>query len=102
LLPSFEAFVRKWGGSDAIALLDFQENMAAAFAGYHSIRPFIKADNPSMPNETTHSKSLMMHTLLSNPTVLKIDKVKLLATRQKMMADVYYQERFSNVVSALP
>lgn len=100
--PSFEAFVRKWGGPEAIALLDFHETLATTPAIYQAVDVFIKAGNPSMANKITHAKTLMFATMLSNPTIGKLQKAKRLGGCGDMMTDIYYRRHFSNVMSGLP
>lgn len=99
---SFEAFVRKWGGVEAATMLDFHESLSGTAAGYHSVAKFIKAPNTSLPNEITHSKTLMLASMLSNSAIPKIDRAKLLSSASTMMGDIYYRSIFSTIISAAP
>ena len=102
LFPAYEAFTRKWGGPEAIALMDFQESVATTSAGYHGILGFVKADNQSQALLSTHSKTLMMATMFSNGQISKLDKAKLLGIRKRIMDDHYYRARFAGIMSGLP
>lgn len=99
---SFKAFVGKWGGVEAAMMFDFHESLSETTTGYQSVTAFIKAPNTSLPNGITHSKALMLASMLANPTIPKIDRAKLLAVAGAMMADAYYVSTFSTIITAAP
>jgi hypothetical protein len=63
----FDAIIRRAGNTWSSSVLDFHRQLAAGTVGYESIRKFVVAGNPSMPNRITHSKFLVLLSLLKNP-----------------------------------
>ena len=99
---SFRAFVAKWGGVESALIFDFHESVSDTKAGYKAVEKFILAANTTLPNEISHAKTLILASMLANPHVPKIDRAKLLASAGRMMADNYYLDRFSAIISAAP
>lgn len=98
----FERIVRRFGGPEAVTLLDFHENLAKTSASYAAISNFLQNGNPSLPSGMSHPKSLMIASALNNPTLSKLVKTKLLARHPLMMQDIYYLRRYSRIMSSLP
>jgi hypothetical protein len=96
---AFEAYVRRWGGPSAAAILDFHEQIYADPSGYKAIRSFIKSQNSSLANKISHGKSLMLATMLWNSKVPKLQRAQLLGHHGNMMKDIYYSSVFSNIIT---
>lgn len=101
-ITAFEASVRRWGGADAVSVLEFHERIGTTAPAVYSIGDFIGAPNGSLPVKISHSKTLMLMSIMNNGAYAKFKKAKLLGIHHEMMDDVYYRERFSVAISALP
>lgn len=98
----FTKMVRRYGGPDAISVLEFHEALAADRSAYYAVRIFLEAGTPSMPTGISHAKSLMLASALWNSSVPKRDRAKLLGTHSIAMNDIYYRNTFSRIISRAP
>lgn len=99
-LTGFERYVRKWGGPDAISILDFHEGLVKI-----SVMPvlaFLKAPNTSVMVGISHSKAMILMSALGSAVMNKAAKTKLLGVHGAVMADLYYQNTFSRIISNAP
>jgi len=60
----FDAILHRAGNSWSSSVLGFHRQLASGTAGYASISKFVVAGNPSLPNRLTHSKFLMLLSLI--------------------------------------
>lgn len=102
LFVRFERFSRRFGGPEAVVLMDFHETLATPGSGYSSVSSFLRSESPSVASRISYAKTLMICTVLNNPAVSKVVKTQLLAKHQTMMTDVYYLRRYSRILSSLP
>jgi hypothetical protein len=100
-LPSYEAFSRKWGGPEAATLLDFHDLISAPGGVYGGVKVFIEAKNTTLPNKISHSKSLILASMLCNGAIPKLERAKVLGLHSAMMKDKYYNVIFSDIISSV-
>jgi hypothetical protein len=96
---TFVAVVRRWGGPDAISVLEFHENVHTTAQGWRSVKPFLEAPNTSLPLGISHPKALILASALWNKQIPKVQRAKLLGIHAAAMADTYYQTIFSRIIS---
>lgn len=75
------------------SIIDFHQGLASTTKGYTAIRGFIQARNPSLPNQISHSKFLMLLSLAKN---LSIAPTAIRTLREKhafALEDSHYKAR---------
>lgn len=65
----FDAILRRAGNAWSSSVLEFHRQLETGTEGYVSIRKFVVAGNPSMPNHLTHSKFLVLLSLFKNTSI---------------------------------
>lgn len=99
-LPNFEKYVKKWGGPDAISILNFHEDLVK-----NSVFPvlgFLKAPNKSLSVQISHPKYLILISAIRSASLTKPIKAKLLGIHNVAMSDYYYQRKLSRAISSVP
>ena len=86
----FDAILRRTGNAWSSSVLDFHRQLAVGTVGYASIRKFVVAGNPSMPNRITHSKFLVLLSLLKNSSIVPIAAAHLKKVHGWALTDQYY------------
>ena len=86
----FEAIVRRAGNSWSLTVLQFHLELTAETKGYTAIRNFVLAKNTSLPNGISHSKFLILLSLLSNPDIAPIAVAHLKKVHLRALSDAYY------------
>jgi hypothetical protein len=90
LQSKFEAIVGRAGNSWSQGVLQFHQQLSTGTMGYTAIQSFVRAKNSSLPNAISHSKFLMLRSLLGNvdiaPTVVK----ELKSIHAHALTDPYY------------
>lgn len=89
-VKKFEAIVRRVGSSATWSVLQFHKELMVGTKGYTSIRKFIVATNRSQPNKITHSKFLMLLSLLSNSDIAPTAVAYLKSVHVVALSDPYY------------
>lgn len=87
----FIAIVVRAGSTWATDVMEFHQRLATSIAGYTSVKSFVSARNPSLPNRISHSKLLMLHSLLANPTIAPTAVQSLRQTHRRALADPWYR-----------
>lgn len=90
LADKFENIVRKFGTRWAQDVYDFHESLHKTKEGFTSVRKFIRATNASKPNKISHSKFLMMISLLNNSSVAPTASTELKTAHPTAVSDPFY------------
>lgn len=98
----FGALIRRYGGIEGLSVLEFHEAIATDARAFRAAKAFIEPGNPSVPIGISHAKILMLATALSNSTVPKLERAKLLGHHSLAMTDTYYRQMLSWIISAVP
>jgi hypothetical protein len=88
----FIAIVDRAGNAWSLPVLEFHKRLAAGTIGYTSVKRFIEARNPSWPNGITHSKFLMVLSLLTNRGIAPTAAGYLKAVHTHALSDEHYIE----------
>ena len=91
LLSKFRSIVRRSGALGALSVLQFHEDLSTTIDGYTSVAKFIRALNPSLPNRISHSKFLMLISLLQNPAIAPIAATELKGRHSVALSDQFYK-----------
>jgi len=91
MLPKFRNILRRAGGSGTPSVLQFHEELSSTKEGYTSIGGFIRAINPSVPNRISHSKFLMLLSLLRNPSIAPTAIMQLKTIHARALSDDFYK-----------
>ena len=86
----FEAIIQRAGNAWSIAVLQFHKELAAGTMGYTGIKNFILAKNTSQPNGISHSKFLMLLSLLGNADIAPTVVGNLKKVHATALSDGYY------------
>ena len=86
----FEAIVRRAGNAWSITVLQFHLGLTEGTIGYTSISNFVLAKNTSLPNGISHSKFLILLSLLSNPHIAPTAVANLKKVHVRALSDAYY------------
>jgi hypothetical protein len=86
----FDAILRRAGNAWSSSVLEFHRQLATGTEGYVSIRKFVVAGNPSMPNHLTHSKFLVLLSLFKNRSIAPIAAANLKKVHAWALTDQYY------------
>jgi hypothetical protein len=90
LQMKFEAIVRRAGNAWSASVLQFHSDLASGTVGYNAIKAFIFARNTSLPNTISHSKFLMLLSLLNNADIAPTAVANLRKVHAWALADDYY------------
>ena len=90
LRPKFEAIIQRAGNAWSIPVLQFHKDLAVGTVGYTGIKNFILANNTSQPNGISHSKFLMLLSLLGNPDIAPTAVGNLRKVHATALSDEYY------------
>lgn len=85
-----------------MSVFEFHEGLANSSVGVYAVSNFLSSPNKSLPVKSSHSKSLMLATVMNNSVYSKLNKAKLLGVHNEMMEDHYYHALFSNLISNVP
>lgn len=99
---NFRELVLRMGGAEARSVFEFHEGISTDAKSFLEARRFISAGNPSTIIGASHAKILMLASSLTNGSVPKLDRARLLATHSKAMTDRYYRQTLSHVISVAP
>jgi hypothetical protein len=91
LQRKFEAIVRRSANNWSQSVIDFHQQLCVGTSGYTSIKPFVTAGNPSFPNKLSHSKFLMLLSLLQNKSIAPTAVGTLKALHAYAFTDPYYR-----------
>lgn len=86
----FDAILRRAGNAWSFPALDFHRQLASGTVGFTAVRKFIAAGNPSLPNRITHSKFLMLLSLLKNSSIAPTAVTYLKKVHGWALTDQYY------------
>ena len=86
----FDAIVRRAGNVWSSSVLEFHRQLEMGTEGYASIRKFVVAGNPSLLNNLTHSKFLMLLSLFKNPSIAPTAVTYLRKVHAWALTDHYY------------
>ena len=88
--PKFKAIIGRAGNAWSMNVLRFHEELSAGTNGYTAIKNFVLAKNPSLPNYTTHSKFMMLLSLLRNAEIAPSAVGTLKKVHAVALGDPYY------------
>lgn len=100
--PDFLRLVRRWGGHEALSVLDLHESAATEKTGYYSVKKFVGQPNPSQITGITFPKFLLLCSSLWNDQVSKVERSKLIAANHLSTHDKYYFDTLSRIISSAP
>lgn len=86
----FEAIMRRVGNSWSLSVLDFHRDLMLGTNGYTAVKSFVSAPNSSLPNRLSHSKFLMVLSLLQNPGLAPYALAHLKTTHAIGLSDPFY------------
>jgi len=86
-----EGLLARSGQSAGREVLEFHESLVSGTKGYKSIEGFLKAINPSLPNKATHSKFLMLMSIMQNPDLNDGIKSQLKLKHNTLLMDGFYR-----------
>ena len=89
----FEAIMRRTGNQWSLPVLDFHRNLTSGTNGYTSIKSFVLAPNSSLPNRLSHSKFLMLLSLLKNVDLAPYATAQLRASHARGLSDPFYVQQ---------
>jgi hypothetical protein len=81
--------MRRAGNAWASAVLDFHRELALEPTGYTAAKNFILALNTSFPNLLSHSKFLMLLSLLRNPDIAPYASGALKTKHNRALSDAF-------------
>jgi hypothetical protein len=90
LQSKFEAIVRRAGNSWSASVLEFHRELSNGTIGYTATKNFMLAKNNSLPNLISHSKFLMLLSLLNNPDIAPTAAANLKKVHSWGLSDDYY------------
>lgn len=82
--------IRRSGISGAQSVLTFHEKLLDGSAGISAVGKFLLAQNPSMPNLLSHSKFLMICSVLQNQSCGSAVKARLRSAHSRALTDEFY------------
>ena len=74
-------------------LFDFHKALTTDKPTYTRVRKYMSAPNPSLPNNITHGKFLMLLSLLQGYVLEEEERKNLLTIHHKVFADGFYAAR---------
>jgi hypothetical protein len=87
----YEATIRQTGNPWSMSVLQFHLDLAAGPKGFKAIKNFVLAPNPSLPNNISHAKLLMLLSLLRNPDIAPTAVENLRKVHRWALNDPYYR-----------
>lgn len=90
LRAKFEAIIQRAASASSIPVLQFHKDLAVGTVGYTAIKNFMLANNTSQPNGISHSKFLMLLSLLGNPGLAPTAVGNLRKVHATALSDAYY------------
>jgi hypothetical protein len=90
LRVKFEAIIRRAGNAWSASVLQFHNELSSGTIGYTAIKAFVFARNTSLPNTISHSKFLMLLSLLHNPDIAPTAVANLKTAHNWALTDDYY------------
>jgi hypothetical protein len=91
LFTKFRNILRRAGVGSSPSVIRFHEDLSSTKEGYTSIGGFIRAVNPSLPNRISHSKFLMLISLLNNASIAPTAVTQLKTIHSKALSDEFYK-----------
>ena len=88
--PKFEAIIRRTGSPWSMGVLQFHLDLIGGTKGYTAIQNFVLAKNSSLPNSISHSKFMILLSLLSNPDIAPTAVANLKKVHSWALSDPYY------------
>jgi hypothetical protein len=73
-----------------MTVLQFHHDLTTGTKGYTAIKNFVLARNTSLPSGISHSKFLMLLSLLSNPDIAPTAVTNLKKVHGKALSDAFY------------
>jgi hypothetical protein len=86
----FEAIVVRAGNAWSMTVLQFHRELITGTKGYTAIKNFVLAKNKSLPNGISHSKFMMLLSLLSNSDLAPTAVENLKKVHRTALSDAYY------------
>lgn len=86
----FEAIMRRVGNAWSSPVMDFHRTLTSGTSGYTGVKNFVVATNPSLPNRLSHSKFLMVLSLLKNADLAPYAVAHLRAAHAIGLSDHFY------------
>jgi hypothetical protein len=90
LLKKFENIVSRDGSRWAQDVFSFHKGLSTTTLDYTAIKSFIRATNNSVPNQLTHSKFLMLLSLLHNESIAPTAVTDLRGAHSVALTDPFY------------
>ena len=90
-LEKFEVIIDRSGNRWSQDVLRFHISLSSTNTGFNAVKSFVRAPNPSQPNGISHSKFLMLCSLLNNPTIGPAATKDLKARHSFGLQDAYYK-----------
>ena len=90
LRSKFENTIKRSGNRWCQDVLDFHESLATTPNGFLAVSKFVRAQNPSQPNKITHSKFLMLCSMIANPKIAPNAIKELRLSHAFALKDDYY------------
>jgi hypothetical protein len=86
----FEAIIRRAGTTWSMSVLQFHLELAGGTTGFTAIKKFILSKNTSLPNDISHSKFLILLSLMSNKDIAPAPISNLKKIHSVAFSDAYY------------
>jgi hypothetical protein len=86
----FENIIRRASSRGAQEVLDFHHKLSNTTQGFTSVRKFLMAPNPSLPNRLTHAKFLMLLSSLRNQSIPPVAISRLRNQHALALTDEFY------------
>ncbi|MCV0371308.1 MULTISPECIES: RNA-directed DNA polymerase [Filomicrobium] len=96
----FRRIIQRSGNLGSQSVLKFHEALFEGPDGIASVKPFLLAPNPSLPNRLTHSKFLMVSTVLQNQSCGSAAKAELRRAHKTALTDAFYSSHIDLEVAA--
>jgi hypothetical protein len=90
LKAKLEAIIGRERNSASMSVLQFHRDLVSTTSAYTAIKAFILAKNPSLPNNITHSKFMMLLSLINNSTIAPSAVANLKKQHQWALSDSFY------------
>jgi hypothetical protein len=90
LKEKFLSILRVSGNAATQTVVQFHDDLQSGTVGYSSIRKFVTSRNTSLPNQISHSKFLMLLSLLHNKHLAPIATTHLKTVHARALSDPYY------------
>ena len=87
----YEAIMRRAGNAWSTGVLQFHLDLVSGKKGYTAIKNFVLAKNSSLPNSISHSKFLILLSLLNNTDIAPSAVANLRKVHSWALTDAYYR-----------